>query len=238
MVGLRFGIISDIDVQKCYARVKFLDDGIVSDWLQIVVMGALSTKFFHMFDINEQVAVLMDENSEDGVILGALFNDNTPPDTEVTKDKVRVLFPDESFIEYDRASSEWTADIKGTINLRAESEINIESDSVVNIEAEMVNVDASEVSVDADHVEIVAPIVEVTGEVTVTGNLTVSGTVTASTAISSPSISGPGVTMVSGNIDASGEVKGATVKAGPIDLGTHKHSGVTTGSGTSGTPTP
>ena len=76
---LRFGNITEIDVSKCYARVKFLDDGIVSAPLQIVVMGALSTKFFHIFDINEQVACLMDENSEDGVILGAVFSDDITP---------------------------------------------------------------------------------------------------------------------------------------------------------------
>lgn len=239
---LRSGKITAIDVQNCTARVTFADDGIVSDFLQIVVMGALSTKFFHMFDINEQVAVLMDENSEEGVILGALYNKGTKPDPAVTKDKVKVLFPDESFIEYDRESHEFTADIKGKINIKSDSEVNIEAQTA-NVSADTVEVDATQVTVDADTVTIDAMMVDITGTVDITGNVIVSGTVTAAE-ISAPIIGGGGVSMSSGNltasgdIEATGQVKGATVKQGAIELGTHKHTGVTTGPGTTGTPTP
>jgi len=224
---LRFGQISEIDVSKCYARVKFFDDGIVSAPLQIVVMGALSTKFFHIFDINEQVACLMDENSEDGVILGAVFSDGVNPDGG-NKDVVRVKFPDGSSIEYNRDSHEYNIDVKGKINIEAETEINLT--------AETVNVTASNVNIES--ATQITGATEIVGNVTVTGNITASGTVTASTAISTPSLSGPGVTMSGGNLVATGNITGADVVAGTVNLETHIHGGVSTGSGNTAPPTP
>ena len=230
---LRFGNITEIDVSKCYARVKFLDDGIVSAPLQIVVMGALSTKFFHIFDINEQVACLMDENSEDGVILGAVFSDDVTPDAG-DKDVVRVLFPDDSSIEYNRNSHEYNIDIKGKINITADAEVNLDAE-VVNATATTINIEGA---------TNITGATEITGNLIVTGNITASGTVTATTAVSTPSLSGPGVSMSSGNITADGditsdgEILGNTVKAGTINLATHVHSGVTTGGGSTAPPTP
>jgi len=227
---LRIGNITEIDTEKCYARVTFIDDDIVSDWLQICVMGALSNKFFHMFDINEQVACLMDEHSDDGVILGALFNDKTPPEGG-GKDIVRVQFTDESFIEYNRATHEYNINIKGKVNIISEGETHIEA-QVVSVEATMVTIEAEAVSVDAT-------------AVTMSGTLTVAGALTAaSLAAASGAITGGGMVAdggnlaVEGDVTAEGAVTGSTVAAGTVDLGTHTHSGVQTGGGTSGPPTP
>jgi len=51
-------------------------------------------------------------------------------------------------------------------------------------------------------------------------------------------ISAPGGAPITGDFEVTGQLKGATVMAGSIGLGTHKHTGVQTGGGTSGTPTP
>lgn len=219
---LRFGKISDIDPEKCYARVKFTDDEIVSDWLQIIVLGAISNQFFHIFDINEQVACLMDENSEEGVIIGAVFNNNTQPSVS-SKDIVRVSFSDDSFIEYDRASHEYTIDVKGKINIKSEGETSI---------------DAQVVSVDAESVSIQATNVDITAMSSITGNLTVSGSVTAAS-ISAPIIGAGGLSISGDNISTPGDITAAgEITSGIVSLGTHKHGGVTTGGGTSGTPIP
>lgn len=236
---LRFGKISDIDPAKCFARVTFTDDGIVSDWLQIIVMGALSTKFFHMFDINEQVACLMDEHSEEGVILGAVFNNNTQPDGG-TKDKVRVKFSDDSFIEYDRASHEYNINVQGAINITASGQTTVEA-ATVSVAAETVDVEATTAQVSADTVSIEGT-VSITGDTAIVGNLAVTGTIGATISITAPSISGGGAVMAGGNlaipgdIGAVGEVSGGTVVAGAIDLAAHKHGGVSTGAGQTGTP--
>lgn len=170
---LRFGNISEIDPGKCYARVKFMDDEIVSDWLQICVLGALNTKFFHIFDINEQVACLMDENSEDGVIIGAVYSDGVNPDSG-DKDEFKIKFPDNSVIKYNRELHVFTLDIKGTINIVSDSEVNVTSP----------------------------------------------------------------ITNINGNLNVSGTIQGGVITDGTINLTTHKHSGVSTGGGTSGPAVP
>jgi len=221
---LRFGHITEIDPSKCYARVTFMDDGIVSAPLQIITLGALNNKFFHMFDINEQVAVLMDEDSVEGVILGAVFNDDTNPDGG-SKDIFRVKFSDDSFIDYNRATHEYNVNVKGKVNIISEGETHIEA-QVVSVDATMVTVDSEAVTIDAT-------------AVTISGTLTVAGALTAaSLAASSGGISGGGMTAEDGNLSVTGEVSGATIVAGTVDLGTHVHSGVQTGGGTSGPPTP
>jgi len=221
---LRFGYITEIDPSKCYARVTFMDDGIVSAPLQIITLGALNNKFFHMFDINEQVAVLMDEDSVEGVILGAVFNDGTNPDGG-DKDVFRVKFSDDSFIDYNRDTHEYNVNVKGKVNIISEGETHIEA-QVVSLDATMVTVDSEAVTIDAT-------------AVTISGTLTVAGALTAaSLAASSGSISGGGMTAEDGNLSVTGEVSGATIVAGTVDLGTHVHSGVQTGGGTSGPPTP
>jgi len=221
---LRFGHITEIDASKCYARVTFMDDGIVSAPLQIVTMGALNNKFFHIFDINEQVAVLMDSDSVEGVILGAVFNDGTNPDGG-NNDVFRVKFPDNSSIEYNRGTHEYNIDIKGKVNIISEGETHIEA-QIVSVDATMVTIEAEAVTVDAT-------------AVTMSGTLTVAGAlVAASLVASSGGISGGGMTADGGDLSVTGEVSGATVVAGTVDLGTHVHSGVQTGGGTSGPPTP
>ena len=66
---LRFGIVTQIDPINVLARVSFGDDDSTSFWLPIMQTKTLKDKFYIMPDINEQVVCLMDENSEDGVIL-------------------------------------------------------------------------------------------------------------------------------------------------------------------------
>ena len=199
---LRFGNITEVDPAKGYARVTFTDDGIVSDWLQFITLGAIKDNFSHTFSINEQVACLMDENSEEGVILGALFNDSTPPNN-AGSGIFRVKFEDNSVIEYNRNTHEYTLDIKGKINITAQSE--------VNVNAANANIIAS------TEAKIQAPIIKLIGAVAITGALAVSGAITG--ASGSP---------ISGDLNVSGDVK-----AGTVSLKTHVHTSSSPGTPTS-----
>ena len=79
---LRFGIVSQINPISVQARVSFEDDESTSFWLPVLQTKTLKDKFYSMPDIGEQVVCLMDENSEDGVILGAIYS---TVDTPITK---------------------------------------------------------------------------------------------------------------------------------------------------------
>ncbi len=76
---LRFGIVSQIDSILVQARVNFGDDDSTSFWLPILQTKTMKDKFYSIPDIGEQVVCLMDENSEDGVILGSIYSTEDVP---------------------------------------------------------------------------------------------------------------------------------------------------------------
>jgi len=221
---LRFGNITEVDAGKGYARVTFTDDGIVSDWLQVCVMGAISNKFTHTFNINEQVACLMDENSEEGVIIGALYNDSTAPNG-AGEGVFRVKFEDDSVIEYNKNTNNYNLDIKGNVTIKG---VNVDVTASGNA-----NITASGIA------KIQAPSIQLNGLVTTTGAVAVGGGITVG-----GTITAPGGGAISGNIEVTGSLKASgniettsDVKAGTISLKTHVHGGVQTGSGSTSTPT-
>lgn len=83
---LRFGIVSQINPLSVQARVSFEDDESTSFWLPVLQTKTLKDKFYSMPDVGEQVVCLMDENSEDGVILGAIYSSEDKPITQSEKE--------------------------------------------------------------------------------------------------------------------------------------------------------
>ena len=112
---LKFGIVTAINPLTAKARVEFADDNILSYWLPILQKKTLKDKFYSIVDIGEQVACLMDENSEDGVILGSIYTslDVVPG---ITKDQHIAKFEDGSFIEYNKENQMLTIVAK-TVNI-------------------------------------------------------------------------------------------------------------------------
>ncbi|MEI8390095.1 MAG: phage baseplate assembly protein V [bacterium] len=118
---LKFGIVTNLDESKAQARVQFNDsDSMVSYWLFVLQAKTYKDKFYALPDIGEQVACLMDENIEEGVIIGSVYSalDEVPV---ISKDKVKIKFEDGAEFEYDRKLSVLsilcpTINIEGIIN--------------------------------------------------------------------------------------------------------------------------
>ena len=104
---LRFGIVSQIDPINVQARVSFEDDESTSFWLPVLQTKTLKDKFYAMPDIGEQVACLMDENSEDGVILGAIYSTEDVSATQSEK-QLSVNLEDGSYINADKENQTLT----------------------------------------------------------------------------------------------------------------------------------
>ena len=117
---LRFGIVSQINPVLAQARVNFADDESTSYWLPIIQSKTMKDKFFVMPDIGEQVACLMDENSEDGVILGAIYSSVDLP--AVTSEKqISLNLENSSLINIDKETNTLTItfeniNLNGNIN--------------------------------------------------------------------------------------------------------------------------
>ena len=63
--------------------------------------STLKDKFYSMPDIGEQVACLMDENSEDGVILGAIYSAEDLP-TQQTEKELSINLENGSFLKINK----------------------------------------------------------------------------------------------------------------------------------------
>ena len=126
---LRFGIVSQINPVLAQARVSFEDDESTSFWLPVLQTKTLKDKFYSMPDIGEQVACLMDENSEDGVILGAIYSTEDVP--VVTSEKQLSLnLENNSLINIDKETN--------SLNITFE---NINLNGNINHTGKLINID-------------------------------------------------------------------------------------------------
>ena len=112
---LRFGTVTNINPLTAKARVEFADDNMISYWLPILQKKTLKDKYYSVVDVGEQVACLMDENCEDGVILGAIYT-NLDEVPAISSSQHLVKLEDGSFVEYNRENEMLTVVAK-TINL-------------------------------------------------------------------------------------------------------------------------
>ena len=110
---LRFGKISQYDPVRGYARVKFDDIGIVSDFLPVLSNSTKTVISEFPISNENQVACLMDDQCNAGVILGAVFSDDVKP-TAASEDKFQVKFDDGLIITYDKAAKKLTLAISNT----------------------------------------------------------------------------------------------------------------------------
>lgn len=104
---LRFGTVTNINPLEVKARVQFAEDDMTSYWLPVLQTKTLKDKFYAMPDVGEQVACLMDENSEDGVVLGAIY---TTEDKAVinTEKQLSINLEDESLINANKETQTLT----------------------------------------------------------------------------------------------------------------------------------
>lgn len=227
---LKYGIVSE--VKKGFVRVKFEDlDGIVSDWLPVLVRKSKTEKESWPLDVNEHVVCFMDEHLENGVCLGAIHNAEDTPDPDEAAGKFRKKFSDGTLIEYDKNSHKLTVDVKGSLEAKTTGNCSIDTETNLTGNAGVKAI-------------VTAPNIELTGNVKITGLLTVTGAATmAGVAAASLAIApGGGITKQGGgaldfDIETTGQVKGSEVLAGTVALSTHKHT-APSGGGLTSTPIP
>lgn len=109
----RRGIVKAVDPATARVRVEFPDaDGMVSYWLEVAQRRTLAAgdRDYWMPDVGEAVAVLMDEQDEAGVVLGAIYSSADPPPVS-SADKRHTVHKDGAVFEYDRATHTWTVSV-------------------------------------------------------------------------------------------------------------------------------
>lgn len=182
---LKFGTVSAVDEQTMRVRVRLPDlDNLRTDWLPVLTRKSLRDKDYWLPDIGEHVAVLLDVNGDDGVVLGAIFSDaDTVP--VVSRDKWHRRFDDSAELEYDRASH--TLTVRGGIQ-----KVIVEVGETILLKA------GTKVTIDA-------PEAECTGNLLVNGKLTYQGGMAGSGGAGAAAVIAGNV-QVDGNVDASGSI--------------------------------
>ncbi|WP_159195555.1 phage baseplate assembly protein V, partial [Escherichia coli] len=176
-------------------------------------------KDYWLPDMGEQVEVLLDNNGEDGVVLGAVYStvDTAPV---ASRDKRYVQFSDGAAFEYDRSTHQLTINggiekivievIDSTrltspnVEIKAQ-QVTVTSDTV-DIKATDVSIDATKVDVKAAAVTVDAPMSTFTGNVTVMKKLTWLGGMAGSGGIGNAATITGNVNVI-GNVQASGALQ-------------------------------
>ena len=119
------GIITAVDAKAMKVRVQFPDkEGLVSPWLPMVSQFAQAHRCYHVPDLGEQVACLMDDNLEAGFVVGSLYGGSeTPP--EESGDVVAVHFSDGTIVRHDRASKTLTVQSAARVVVQAAEHIQL-----------------------------------------------------------------------------------------------------------------
>ncbi|MCW5223531.1 phage baseplate assembly protein V [Verminephrobacter aporrectodeae subsp. tuberculatae] len=155
--SFKFGTVSAVDAAACRVRVRLPDcDNLRTAWLPVLQAKTLRDKHYHLPDIGEHVAVLLDAHGEDGMVLGAVYSSADAPPVS-SGDKHHLRFDDGAEIEYDRVRHQLT--VKGGIRKL-----------VVEVGADIVLKAGGKITLDA-------PQTEITGNVRISGNLDADGTV-------------------------------------------------------------
>lgn len=138
---LRVGIVKEVLPDKGKAIVTFPQyDDQDSYELSVLQANTLKNKHFHMPDVDEQVYVLMDEDAEDGCILGAIYSEADPPN-QTEADVYAMEFEDKTAINYDRKAHLMTVKMADETELSYDGKnhalkIKVTSGGSVEIEAE------------------------------------------------------------------------------------------------------
>lgn len=127
---LRFGIINTADPAKGRYKVEFLEDqdaagnNFVTAPLPYLAINTLYNKAEHPLDVGEAVVVLMDENCEEGIILGA-YNTKENLPVFANQDQSGITYKDGTFVKYDRAAKKLTISCEGDVEVIKSTNINL-----------------------------------------------------------------------------------------------------------------
>lgn len=123
MLNLLFGYVTNIDKNgRAAVKLPELDEW-VTDFLPVMKTKSKNEKENNMLDMDEEVAVLFDDEKQHGVILGAINTDSSPLLIS-DRNKAYKTFADGTHLEYDKSSHVLSANVKGEMQLISKKTIH------------------------------------------------------------------------------------------------------------------
>lgn len=212
--ALRFGTVAEVNASNGTVRVDLGD--LTTDWIPWTTPNAGQDRVWSAPDVGEQVVVASPGEPSQGVVIGSLFQNTTPANGNQGKDK-RITFKDGSILEMDRDGSVLNVQVNpaGSIRLNIGSTTLLLANGQATLTTPVLMVDAAQSTF--------------TGAVNVQGLLTYADGLAGSGG-SGATLNGP--LTVTGNVTTTG----ALTNNGKSVGGSHSHSGIQPGGGTTGAP--
>lgn len=117
MLDLRYGVISQVNRKPLQYKCTIDDaDGLETPWLVSLAMQSLGKTSGWAMPVGTQVALLLADNAETGVVLGAVHSE---PDSEPDGDGLTFDFNDGSKISYDPDSQ--------VTHIKSVNEVNLDT---------------------------------------------------------------------------------------------------------------
>lgn len=180
-------------------RVQFpAHDNMVSFWLPVGAMNTQDNKDFYLPDMGEQVHCLMDENFENGAVLGSLPSQADQTASGMSADIRATLFKDGTLIKYDRSAHTYTIALGTGGSLIASTPLGnsyaLGSDGTVTLidQAGTILKLSNDGNARLNNNLIVGGTIQSAGSITSTGGDVVAGTITLKTHLTSGVTSGGG----------------------------------------------
>lgn len=175
---IRWGTIVSVNKNNT-ARVQFSDiDNIVSYDLHILVSNANKNRYQAPPDVGcNALCIMMPTGHSDGFIIGTFYNEKNEAPINSLDQLVHWEFEDGTILDYDKSTSTLTADVKGPVNVIADSEnrrINNTRTTEIGSSSMLTCPTVSIVS--AETVTVKSPDINLAGNVTISGDLTVIST--------------------------------------------------------------
>lgn len=98
------GYVTEININGT-AKVRFPQQGnVISGWLPVIATYTQDNKDWWLPDVGELVTCIVDENFEDGVVLGSSYSTTDTPPSAASRNTRILQFSDGAALQYDRSS--------------------------------------------------------------------------------------------------------------------------------------
>ncbi|MDL2279064.1 phage baseplate assembly protein V [Desulfovibrio sp. OttesenSCG-928-G11] len=134
---VRVGFVTGRDEAAHRVRVEVTDSSsgaLTTASLQVLIPRAKEDKQYDLPDVGDQVLCLfLPFGKECGFVLGSMYAAESPP--VASGDKWHRSFKDGTRLEYDRASHELTAVVKGRADIKTDKDIKAEAGTTLDAKA-------------------------------------------------------------------------------------------------------
>lgn len=116
---LQFGTVAEVDDKKHMVRVDLPAlENLQTDWLPMITLAAGGNQFYSLPDVGALVVCLLDARGENGVCLGAIYNDADP--VPATSRDLHVLqYSNGTRIQHNRKTGDVLVKTKGKVTIDA-----------------------------------------------------------------------------------------------------------------------